>query len=295
MKTRQSVIAIAASICTAFFVVIACSDNGLNASGIKLFALCSILAFLIQWICFIPSWLFHTEKFFDLIGSATYLTITIVSLIALPEVDARSVLLGLMICSWGLRLGAFLFARIKAVGHDARFDLMKYNFAQFLMTWTIQGLWVVLTTSAALSAITSNSKKDFGWIGAIGVITWLLGFIIEIVSDEQKRRFKLDPKNQNSFINRGLWAWSQHPNYFGEIVLWAGVSLVALPALSGWQYVSLISPIFVFVLLTKISGIPMLDSAAKKRWGDDLEFQKYKEVTPVLFLKPPRRQSSFNS
>ena len=170
-----------------------------------------------------------------------------------------------------------------------------YNFTWFLMTWTIQGLWVVLTTSAALSAITSSSKKGFGWVGTIGVIIWLIGFVIEIISDEQKRRFKLDSKNQNSFINTGLWAWSQHPNYFGEIILWIGVSLVALPALSGWQYVSLISPIFVFVLLTKISGIPMLNSAAKKRWGDDVEFQTYKESTPVLILKPPRRPSSFSS
>jgi len=295
MKTKQSIIAIVASICTAFLVVIACSDNGLNASGIKLFALCSIIAFLIQWICFIPSWLFHSEKFFDLVGSATYLTITIVALIAVPEIDTRSVLLGLMVCTWGLRLGAFLFARVKAVGHDVRFDLMKYNFTWFLMTWTIQGLWVVLTTSAALSAITSSSQKSFGWIGTIGVIIWLLGFIIEIVSDEQKRKFRLNTENQNSFINSGLWAWSQHPNYFGEILLWIGVSIVALPVLSGWQYVSFISPIFVFVLLTKISGVPMLNSAAKKRWGNDPEFQKYKESTPVLFLRPPRRQSSLNS
>ena len=295
MTTKHSSIAIVASLCVAFFVVVSCSDNGVDASGIKLFALCSILAFLIQWLCFIPSWFFHSERFFDLVGSATYLTITVVALIAVPEIDTRSVLLGLMVCFWGLRLGAFLFARVQAVGHDARFDLMKYNFTWFLMTWTIQGLWVVLTMSAALSAITSSSKKGFGWVGTIGVIIWLIGFVIEIISDEQKRRFRLDSKNQNSFINTGLWAWSQHPNYFGEIILWIGVSLVALPALSGWQYVSLISPIFVFVLLTKISGIPMLNSAAKKRWGDDVEFQTYKESTPVLILKPPRRPSSFSS
>jgi len=295
MTTKQSAIAIVASLCTAFFIILACSSNGLNASGIKLFALCSIIAFLIQWICFIPSWLFHSERIFDLVGSATYLTITIVALIAVPEIDTRSVLLGLMICLWGLRLGAFLFARVQAVGHDARFDLMKYNFTWFLMTWTIQGLWVVLTTSAALSAITSSSKKNFDWVGIIGAIIWLIGFIIEIISDEQKRRFKLNPANQNSFIKTGLWAWSQHPNYFGEIILWIGVLLVALPALSGWQYVSFISPIFVFVLLTKISGIPMLNSVAKKRWGDDAQFKKYKESTPVLILKPPRKQSSLSS
>ena len=287
MAKKQSMIAIVASLITGFLVILACSSNSVNASGVRLFTLCGVLAFLIQWICFIPSWFFHSERFFDLIGSATYLTITIVALIAVPEVDTRSVVLGIMVCLWGLRLGAFLFARVQAAGHDVRFNLMKHDFTWFLMTWTIQGLWVVITSSAALTAITSTNKNSFGWIGIIGIIIWLSGFVIEIVADEQKRRFKLNPSNQHSFINKGLWSWSQHPNYFGEIILWIGVTLVALPALSDWQYLSLISPVFVFFLLTRISGIPMLDSAARKRWGDNPDFQKYKETTPVLILKRP--------
>ena len=287
MAKKQSMIAIVASLITGFLVILACSSNSVNASGVRLFTLCGVLAFLIQWICFTPAWFFHSERFFDLIGSATYLTITIVALIAVPEVDTRSVVLGIMVCLWGLRLGAFLFARVQAAGHDVRFNLMKHDFTWFLMTWTIQGLWVVITSSAALTAITSTNKNSFGWIGIIGIIIWLSGFLIEIVADEQKRRFKLNPSNQHSFIDKGLWSWSQHPNYFGEIILWIGVTLVALPALSGWQYLSLISPVFVFFLLTRISGIPMLDSAARKRWGDNPDFQKYKETTPVLILKRP--------
>ncbi len=287
MAKKQSMIAIVASLITGFLVILACSSNSVNASGVRLFTLCGVLAFLIQWICFTPAWFFHSERFFDLIGSATYLTITIVALIAVPEVDTRSVVLGIMVCLWGLRLGAFLFARVQAAGHDVRFNLMKHDFTWFLMTWTIQGLWVVITSSSALTAITSTNKNSFGWIGIIGIIIWLSGFVIEIVADEQKRRFKLNPSNQHSFIDKGLWSWSQHPNYFGEIILWIGVTLVALPALSGWQYLSLISPVFVFFLLTRISGIPMLDSAARKRWGDNPDFQKYKETTPVLILKRP--------
>ena len=287
MAKKQSMIAIVASLITGFLVILACSSNSVNASGVRLFTLCGVLAFLIQWICFTPAWFFHSERFFDLIGSATYLTITIVALIAVPEVDTRSVVLGIMVCLWGLRLGAFLFARVQAAGHDVRFNLMKHDFTWFLMTWTIQGLWVVITSSAALTAITSTNKNSFGWIGIIGIIIWLSGFVIEIVADEQKRRFKLNSSNQHSFINKGLWSWSQHPNYFGEIILWIGVTLVALPALSGWQYLSLISPVFVFFLLTRISGIPMLDSAARKRWGDNPDFLKYKETTPVLLLKRP--------
>ena len=288
MTNKHSIFSIFVSLIVALLIVLAGSSSGVDASGVRLFAICGLIAFAVQWICFIPSWFLHSERFFDLVGSATYLTVSVVSLLAIPKIDTRSVLLGLLICLWGLRLGTFLFARVQAVGHDARFNLIKHKFAWFLMTWTVQGLWVLITSSAALAAITSSKRSDFGIIGIIGIILWLTGFVIEIVADEQKRKFKLDPSKQNSFITDGLWGWSQHPNYFGEIVLWIGVSLVALPGLSSWQYFTLISPIFVFILLTRISGLPMLNSAARKRWGDDPEFLAYKKSTPVLIPRPPK-------
>ena len=288
MTNKHSIFSIFVSLIVVLLIVLAGSSSGVDASGVRLFAICGLIAFAVQWICFIPSWFLHSERFFDLVGSATYLTVAVVSLLAIPKIDTRSVLLGLMICLWGLRLGTFLFARVQAVGHDARFNLIKHKFAWFLMTWTVQGLWVLITSSAALAAITSSKRSDFGIIGIIGIILWLTGFVIEIVADEQKRKFKLDPSKQNSFITDGLWSWSQHPNYFGEIVLWIGVSLVALPGLSSWQYFTLISPVFVFILLTRISGLPMLNSAARKRWGDDPEFLAYKKSTPVLIPRPPK-------
>ena len=288
MTNKHSIFSIFVSLIVALLIVLAGSSSGVDASGVRLFAICGLIAFAVQWICVIPSWFLHSERFFDLVGSATYLTVAVVSLLAIPKIDTRSVLLGLMICLWGLRLGTFLFARVQAVGHDARFNLIKHKFAWFLMTWTVQGLWVLITSSAALAAITSSKRSDFGIIGIIGIILWLTGFVIEIVADEQKRKFKLDPSKQNSFITDGLWGWSQHPNYFGEIVLWIGVSLVALPGLSSWQYFTLISPVFVFILLTRISGLPMLNSAARKRWGDDPEFLAYKKSTPVLIPRPPK-------
>ena len=288
MTNKHSIFSIFVSLIVALLIVLAGSSSGVDASGVRLFAICGLIAFAVQWICFIPSWFLHSERFFDLVGSATYLTVAVVSLLAIPKIDTRSVLLGLMICLWGLRLGTFLFARVQAVGHDARFNLIKHKFAWFLMTWTVQGLWVLITSSAALAAITSSKRSDFGIIGIIGIILWLTGFVIEIVADEQKRKFKLDPSKQNSFITDGLWSWSQHPIYFREIVLWIGVSLVALAGLSSWQYFTLISPVFVFILLTRISGLPMLNSAARKRWGDDPEFLAYKKSTPVLIPRPPK-------
>jgi steroid 5-alpha reductase family enzyme len=115
-----------------------------------------------------------------------------------------------------------------------------------------------------------------------------VGFLFEAVADDQKRRFRANPANEGRFIASGLWAWSRHPNYFGEITLWFGIALVALPALSGWQYATLISPVFVYLLLTRISGIPLLEARAKKRWGDEPAFQAYRARTPVLFPRPPK-------
>jgi len=155
------------------------------------------------------------------------------------------------------------------------------------MTFTLQGLWVFLTLSCALAAITSAQPEPLGVVAAIGVALWLTGFAIEVVADQQKRAFRASPDNRAHFIRTGLWAWSRHPNYFGEITLWAGIALISVPALSGWQLVTLISPVFVYVLLTRISGIPLLESRAKKKWGADPEFQAYKARTPALWPRPP--------
>ena len=159
------------------------------------------------------------------------------------------------------------------------------------MTWTLQGLWVFLTSAAALAAVTAAGQEKFGVLGIVGLSIWIIGFVIEITADEQKRRFRNEINdqghqvNRGTFIRSGLWKYSRHPNYFGEITLWIGIAIIALPVLSGWTFVTLVSPVFVYLLLSKISGIPMLEASANKRWGDNSEYQRYKKETPVLFLK----------
>ncbi|MGB1404015.1 MAG: DUF1295 domain-containing protein, partial [Porticoccaceae bacterium] len=171
---------------------------------------------------------------------------------------------------------------------DIRFIVMKTKFFWFLMTWTLGGLWVLVTMAAGLAAMTSNATVALGPLSYLAICLWILGMAIEVIADQQKTRFRSDPENRDRFITTGLWAWSQHPNYFGEILLWLGLALLAVPVLSGWQLATLISPIFVYVLLTKISGIPLLDRLAKKKWGSDPEFVAYTEATPVLMLRRPR-------
>jgi steroid 5-alpha reductase family enzyme len=125
-----------------------------------------------------------------------------------------------------------------------------------------------------------------GLFALAGSLVWAFGFAIEVVADAQKSRFRADPENAGKFIDAGLWAWSRHPNYFGEIVLWIGVAVIALPVLRGWQWVTLISPVFVAVLLTRISGVPILEKRADEKWGGQEDYEAYKERTPVLIPRP---------
>ena len=125
-----------------------------------------------------------------------------------------------------------------------------------------------------------------------GLVLWIAGFAIEVIADRQKTEFRADPANQDKFITHGLWAWSRHPNYFGEIMLWCGIAVISYPALVGLQIFTLISPIFVVVLLTAIPGVRMLETRGNRKWGDDPEYQAYKRATPVLVMWPPKKSAT---
>jgi len=283
---RNALVAFLIVILIGLGVALAGSQGGASAFGIPIFAFAVGLAFLIQWLVFIPAYLLQSEKFFDLTGSITYISVTAIAVLFSPVVDGRSILLLALVVIWAARLGTFLFRRIQKAGKDARFDEIKPSFLRFLNTWTLQGLWVTFTLAAALAAITTTTRKELGLFALIGFLVWAFGFAIEVVADLQKSRFRADPENKGKFIHTGLWAWSRHPNYFGEIVLWIGVAVIALPILQGWQWVTLISPVFVTLLLTRISGVPMLEKRADEKWGGQEDYEAYKKRTPVLIPRP---------
>ena len=288
MSKKITIPSILISILMASLVAIGINQGSVSISGISLIYFCCAFIFLAQWLIFIPSYIFETEHYFDLTGSLTYVSVMLLAILFTVDISLRDVLLALFVWIWAFRLGSFLFIRVKKVGSDGRFDLMKKDFWWFLMTWTIQGLWVFLTLAMALAAITSESKMAIDIFAIVGTLIWIFGFSIEVIADQQKTNFKDDPANKDKFITVGLWSWSRHPNYFGEMVLWIGIALIAFPVLIGWQLVALISPIFVIFLLTRISGVTMLESRGYKKWGDDEEYKNYIKNTSVLIPLPPK-------
>lgn len=283
---RRALVAVIAASLIGAGMAWAGSQGGYSVAGIGIFAIAVVGAFVVQWIVFVPSFWARTERFFDLTGSLTFIGMTAVIVILTPMMDARGWMLAAMVVVWAARLGAFLFSRVRRSGGDDRFDELKESFLRFGQVWTLQGLWVTMTAGAAWIAITAQHRVGIDAFAVIGLIVWLIGLGFEVVADLQKSGFKADPANAGRFIDSGVWSWSRHPNYFGEILLWIGVAIVTLPVLQGWQWVALASPVFVTALITKVSGIPLLEAKADAKWGGQPDYEAYKAKTSVLIPRP---------
>ena len=248
----------------------------------------ALLIFGIQILVFLPSFLAQTEHFYDLTGGVTYLST--MGFMAyrhqqlFGEWDPRTLVLTALIALWAIRLSSFLFSRVKRVGKDGRFDRLKTSFTRFLLTWILQGLWVFMCTYPALIALSSPSDTEFLFLG-IGTSVWVLGWLYEVVADNQKTAFNKDPKNAGKFINTGVWTQSRHPNYVGEFILWTGITIIAIPVYEGLQWAALVTPLFVYLLLNKVSGVNLLEERADEKWGENEDYQAYKEKTPIFFPK----------
>jgi steroid 5-alpha reductase family enzyme len=254
-------------------------------NGIPIIYSLWFLIFIIQIIVFIPSFIFKTEHYYDLTGGITFIFTIIISYLVKSQVyqfDITSLLLVVFISLWALRLSSFLFFRVKRTGQDVRFIKIKQSFSWFLMTFTIQGLWVFMCLFPAIIVMSSN-QNNFNSFTILGSILWVVGFLIEIIADHQKTQF--NKTNKGSFISKGLWSLSRHPNYFGEFILWLGITVISFPYLDGYQFIALISPLFVYLLLNKVSGVNLLENIAEKRWGDDKKYIEYKNRTPIFFPK----------
>ena len=247
-----------------------------------------LLAYVIHWIAYIPAYIFQTEKFYDLTGSVTYLSVVwfvFLSTYQSISLNFGNLILVLLISIWTIRLGLFLFMRIHKAGEDKRFRTIKTSASQFFMTFTLSGLWVTLCSMCALVAISSPEGLVMNTLTYVGIILFIIGFGIEIVADNQKTAFRSIEANKDSFITSGLWSKSRHPNYFGEVLLWFAIAVISYSSLEGLQLITLISPVFTYILLVYVSGVRMLEDMNDKKWADDEQYQSYKKNTPMLFPK----------
>ena len=243
-----------------------------------------LLIFLIQWVSFIPAYFFQTEKYFDLTGSITYLFSVSALLYITGTTKITDIIVVLCVAVWAVRLGLFLFNRIVNDGEDKRFRNIKPNFTRFFMTWTLQGTWVSMCLLCVLTALSSPNGIIHSYLFYVGLFVFNIGFLIEIVADNQKTIFRNDKKNKDKFITTGLWKYSRHPNYLGEIILWFGISVMSFSSLENLQFLTLISPIFVYFLLVYVSGVRMLEDSGKKKWGHLDSYKKYINNTPTIFF-----------
>mmetsp|Transcript_7802 Transcript_7802/g.8947 ORF Transcript_7802/g.8947 Transcript_7802/m.8947 type:complete len:276 (+) Transcript_7802:136-963(+) len=240
---------------------------------------------------------FQTEKFFDLTGTATFVSLVLKSIFqstgTFARTPLRSQINSAAVLLWSSRLGYFLFKRILQDGKDVRFDKVKSRPNIFVKFWLVQSLWAFIT---ALPVYLLNSKNNlenatnqedptnaydiFGWA------VWLAGFCLQVVADNQKRLFRSYPENHGKFITTGVWAWSQHPNYFGEMIMWCGLFLSCNSTFRGIEHLAILSPAFVVYLLRYVSGVPLLRKQAELRWGKDPHWIRYVSKTNLLIPNP---------
>jgi steroid 5-alpha reductase family enzyme len=261
----------------------------------------SLLSFAVQYaVFFLQAMPQKSEFYYDFTGGLTNFACIVVSYLFMLPAEHRglrnhiSTALGSL---WAIRLGSFLYSRIQRDGRDVRFDQIKLEPVTFAMAWSLQGLWIELTT-LPITVLNSHplahslSDTPVSLVECIGWTLFIVGFAIEAIADQQKTEFNKNPANKGKFITVGLWAWSRHPNYFGELTLWTGLALSTssiFPINSPAKYLTWLGPAFVYMLLTKMSGIPMLEKKANKKWGKDEAYIEYKKNTPVLMLRPPRK------
>lgn len=212
--------------------------------------------------------------------------------IALPSFGAREsvqLVASLLVLIWAVRLGGYLLTRILRIKVDHRFDEMRDKPLRFARFWLLQAIAVAVIMLPVSYLLGRDSAPDFGFWAIVGVAIWSIGLVIETAADAQKSSFKGKEENRERFITSGLWRYSRHPNYFGEMLVWWGLFLYAVPFLHGAAFAVAIGPVFLTLLLLFVSGIPLLERSAEAKYGDDPAYREYKRRTSILVPLPPRR------
>jgi steroid 5-alpha reductase family enzyme len=226
----------------------------------------------------------------DIFWGLGFLLVAAVSLAARGSFSPRAVLLTLLVGVWGVRLAGYLLWRNWGKAEDYRYQAMRErhggNFA-VVSLFTVFCLQGFLTWIISLPVQVGIAEAD-GWnpFVALGLVLWASGLFFEAVGDYQLARFKADPANRGHVMNRGLWRYTRHPNYFGDFLVWWGLYLVAAEPGSWWW--TIVGPLLMSVLLIRVSGVRLLESSLRSRLAG---YEEYVRTTSPFFPLPPKRDA----
>ncbi|KAJ6805633.1 uncharacterized protein M6B38_416855 [Iris pallida] len=250
-------------------------------------ALTAIVTVGYQLLFFIITALLKFDKLTDFAGSTNFILLGILTLALKGAWHFRQIVLTIFVVIWGLRLGLFLLMRILQWGEDRRFDEMRENLGKLAFFWAFQAFWVWTVSLPVTVVNASNRNPSVKPQDIIGWIMWSVGLAIEATADQQKLDFKNSAANRGKWCNVGLWKYSRHPNYFGEILLWWGIFVAATPVLRGAEWLIVLGPIVLTLLLLFISGIPLLEESANKRYNSNEDYRMYRLTASPLVPLPP--------
>lgn len=238
------------------------------------------ISLAIQIALFIPAFKFKTDKLTDLSYGLTFVLLALIAFLQ-SDMAFSKLLLLIMVSIWGIRLGIYLFIRINKTKKDSRFDEIRIDFIKFLSFWVLQGITVFVILLPSIFFF--QSITDVFPLSFLGLCIWIIGILTEGFADQQKFAFINDPKNKGKWVDIGLWKYSRHPNYLGEILCWVGIYFYTYASLSPiYRLIGSLSPLFIIILLLFVSGIPKLEEKADEKWGSNKDYQKYKKKTAVL-------------
>jgi steroid 5-alpha reductase family enzyme len=235
----------------------------------------------INLVMFVPAFIFKTDKVTDISYAVTFAVVAISGYIRSEQTTLHKIILALVLL-WSFRLGTFLFIRINKMKKDVRFDGMREHFFKFLQFWLLQGGTVfVVMLAASLGFMQKDTTVTL--LTYAGIIIFVKGLAIEATADSQKFSFNGKLANKGKWIDVGIWRASRHPNYLGEMMVWIGMYFVVAPSLAAGNLLwALISPLYIIILLLFVSGVPLLEKSANKKWGSDPAFKKYKSEVPSV-------------
>jgi len=245
------------------------------------------VAFALNGAFFAVAAVRRTDVVTDLSYSLTFALLAVVLLFT-GAGEAVQLVASLLVVVWAVRLGAYLFRRILRIKVDHRFDGIREQPLRFARFWLLQAITVAVVMLPVSYLLDRDAPPGIGVWSIAGAAVWLAGLLVEAVADAQKAAFKAKDENRGRFVASGLWRYSRHPNYFGEMLVWWGLFVYAVPVLHGAAFAVVIGPVFITLLLLFVSGIPPLERSAEERYGSDEAYREYKRRTSILVPLPPR-------